>query len=151
MKLPALLCSAMLLTGPAAMAADAASKPAANPAPTKLVLVDLSVEAVMDGATAKAMMAQAITPTVIKLYPVRKWGWASQVEGGHTPDETCVITARVMMAPLTVTKGLILRPEAGATAFGAIPKASREQCRQLAKDKLKEALDSMISGLVKTS
>ena len=149
MKLITAIWAALLLASPVAMAADAVSKPA-KPGRSQPVLIDLSVEAVMDGATAKAMMAQAIPPAVWKLYPPRKWGFASQVEGGHTPDETCVITARVMMAPLTVTKGLILRPEAGATAFGAIAKASREQCRQLAKDKLKEALDSMISSLVKT-
>jgi hypothetical protein len=55
----------------------------------------------------------------------------------------------VMLAPLTVTNGLILRPEKRATVFDAIPNATQDQCRQLAKSKLREAIDVVVSGLVK--
>lgn len=113
------------------------------------VLLDLSVEAVMDSASARDIMAKAIPASVWKLYPRSKWGFVSQVEGGFTAKEICVVTARVMLAPLTVTKGVILRPEHSATAFDALPGATREQCRQLARDKLIEATQVVVSSVVK--
>jgi hypothetical protein len=136
--------TALLWTALAVHGADA--KPAGG---KKRVLLDLSTEAVMDSATAKAILAEAIPARVWKLYPPRRWGFVSQVEGGFTDSKTCVVTARVMLAPLTVTDGVILRPEKRATVFDAIPNATREQCRQLARDKLREAADVVVSSLVK--
>src|SRR5262245_16170425 len=100
---------------PAALAADA------KPAPKKRVLVDLSSEALIDAAAARDVLDAAIPASVWKLYPPGKWGFVSQVEGGFTGDRICVVTARVMLAPLTVTNGLILRPAKRATAFDAKP------------------------------
>ena len=45
---------------------------------------------------------------------------------------------------------MLFRPEKTATAFDAVAKASDEQCKALAKDKLKEATMAVVSDLVKT-
>lgn len=123
---------------------------AAFAAPPKTVFVDHSTDSVMDSATAMAVLAHGITPRVLKLYPASKWGFVSQVEGGITANKTCVITARVMMMQLTPTmKAMLFRPEKTATAFDALPNASPEQCKQLAKTKLQEAVQGVESSLVK--
>jgi hypothetical protein len=128
---------------PHAWAADA------KPAPKKRVLLDLSSESLIDGAGARAVVGDAIPAAVWKLYPPGKWGFVSQVEGGFTADKICVVTARVMLAPLTVTNGVIMRPAQRATAFDAKPNATQEECRAIARAKLKEAADSVVSSLIR--
>lgn len=128
----------------------AATAAVAQGAPAKLVLIDHSVERLIDAKSAKAIVVAAIPARVWKLYPVNKWGWASQVEGGMTGGNICVVTARVMVAPLSASKKVLFRPQKMATAFDAIPNATAEQCKQLAKDKLKEAVEGVVSSLVKT-
>lgn len=118
-------------------------------APPKPVFADHSVASLMDKATARAMLAEGIPARAWKLYPANKWGFVSQVEGGVTQDNTCVVTARVMMLPLTITKSMLLRPEKIATAFDARPNSSSEQCRETARAKLKEAINGVVSSLVK--
>ena len=145
MKRVFLVTAALMLAACAAVAAD--GKPARGKQP---VLLDLSVDTMMDAASAQAIMAKGIPAKVWKLYPGKKWGFVRQVEGGFTAQKICVITARVMLAPLTVTNGVILRPDKSATAFDALPGATHEQCRQLAKDKLREALEVVVSSLVKS-
>ena len=120
-------------------------------APPKTVFIDHSTPAIMPSATAAAVLAQGITPRMLKLYPASKWGFVSQVEGGLTANRTCVVTARVMMMQLTPTlKAMLFRPEKTATAFDALPNASPEQCKELAKSKLEEAVKSVASSLAKT-
>jgi hypothetical protein len=124
---------------------------AAAATPPKAQLLDHSSEAVMDSATAKAILSDGIPARVWKLYAPSKWAFSSQVEGGITSDGTCVVTARVMMLPLTPTlKAVLFRPGKTATSFGAEPGASADQCKELAKTKLKESIDSVVSGLVKS-
>lgn len=144
MKTFALVLAALCFAGaPHAWAADA------KPAPKKRVLLDLSSESLIDGAGARAVVGDAIPAAVWKLYPPGKWGFVSQVEGGFTADKICVVTARVMLAPLTVTNGVIMRPAQRATAFDAKPNATQEECRAIARAKLKEAADSVVSSLVR--
>ena len=125
---------------------------AADPkaAAKKQVLLDLSSEALIDAAAARTLLSDAIPASVWKLYPPSKWGFVSQVEGGFTSDRICVVTARVMLTPLTVTNGIILRPVKRATAFDAKPNASHEECKAMARSKLKEAAASVVSSLVKS-
>jgi hypothetical protein len=125
---------------------------AADPAAAakKHVLLDLSSEALIDAVAARTLLGDAIPPSVWKLYPPSKWGFVSQVEGGFTADRICVVTARVMLAPLTVTNGVILRPVKRATAFDAKPNASHEECKAMARSKLKEAAAGVVSSLVKS-
>ena len=132
----AVLLSALLLSA-SVFAAD-----------VKTNFLDHSNDALIDDATAFAVMKESIPAKVWKIYPASKWGFASQVEGGFTQAKVCVVTARAMLAPLTLTKAMLLRPEKQATAFDALPNATAEQCRQLAKDKLREAIHGVVSSLV---
>ena len=104
----------------------------------------------MSKATAQAMWAEGLagkTAKLNKLYPVSKWGFISEVEGGFTQSKTCVVTARVMMVPATVRKNLMFKPSKTATAYDAVPTATREQCQDVAKAKLKEAMVGVLSSL----
>ena len=139
MKIHALLVSVSLLSALPVLAA-----------PPKAVLLDFSSQSLIDAATAKAVLDAGIPAKVWKVYPVAKWGFVSQVEGGMTSAGVCVVTARVMMVPLIQTvKTPVFRPEKVATTFDASSGASMEQCRELAKNKLVEATQGVVSSLVK--
>lgn len=120
-------------------------------APPKTTFVDHSNDALIDEATAKAILGEGITARVLKVYPANKWGFVSQVEGGMLGNGTCVVTARVMMMQLTPTvKAMLFRPQKTATTFDAQPGSNTDQCKALARSKLKEAVQAVASSLVKT-
>ena len=130
---------------------SAASAMAVAAPPPKAVLLDHSSGALMDAATARALLGDGIPAKVWKLYPTSKWAFSSQVEGGLTSSGTCVVTARVMLLPLTPTmKATLFRPQKTATTFDAQAGATADQCKELAKGKLKQAIESVVSSLVKT-
>lgn len=134
------LCAVAAIAGPAAWAQ----------APKNAVLVDHSSAALMDAATARGVLAERIPARAWKLYPASKWGYVSQVEGGFTAAGTCVVTARVMMMQLTPTlRAMLFRPNKTATAFDAQSGVTQDQCRQLARAKLVEAVDGVVSSLVR--
>lgn len=140
MKHRTLLSIALLCLAPMAMAA-----------PPKTMFVDHSSDALITEKVALAVLTEGISAKVLKVYPANKWGFVSQVEGGLTSNGTCVVTARVMMMQLTPTvKAMLFRPEKTATTFDAQPGASADQCKQLAKTKLQEAVKSVTSSLVKS-
>ena len=145
----AMLC-ACALGATSASAADAPAAKAKKPALPKTNYVDLSSQALLDAASAKALMGEAVPAKIWKLYPAGKWAFVSQVEGGMTPAGACVVTARAMLAPLSLGNKVLLKPEKMATAFDTQAGATREQCQALAKGKLKEAVDAVVSSLVKT-
>jgi hypothetical protein len=142
-KIALVIATAGLAAASGVWAADA------KPGSKKPVLVDLSSETLIDAASAMSVVGGAIPASVWKLYPPSKWGFFSQVSGGFTPDKICVVTARVMLAPLTVTNGIIVRPAERAMAFDARPGATQEECRALARAKLQEATESVVASLVK--
>ena len=113
--------------------------------------LDHSTDGLIDKAAAQGVWTESLagkTGRLDRLYPVRRWGFVSQVEGGFNQAKTCVITARAMMLPLTATgRSLVFRPSKTATAFDAVPNATREQCNELAKSKLKEAVQGVLSSL----
>jgi hypothetical protein len=119
--------------------------------PPDYLFVSKSSETLIDEATARSLFGEIVSAKLAKLYPAAKWGFAAQVEGGITQAHTCVVVARVMLLPRnqpTVTKLLLFKPGKMATAFDALPEASAGQCRDLAKRKLREANEAMISALV---
>jgi hypothetical protein len=119
-------------------------------APPKAKLLDFSNAVLIDSGTATAVLDEGIPARLWKVYPASKWAFVSQVEGGITQSGVCVVTARVMMVPLTATlKAVLLRPQQIATAFDAMPNASGDQCKELAKSKLVEATQAVVSSLVK--
>ncbi len=114
------------------------------------LFVDKSSAALIDAATAQSMFTDATTKRLAKLYPPNIWGFATQVEGGITPNATCVVTARVMLLPRNNprnTKLLLFKPDKMATAFDAKPQSTEQQCREVAKVKLQEAIDALTSSL----
>ncbi len=113
--------------------------------------MDHSNDVLIDKATAKAVMNEAIPARVWKVYPARKYVFLSQVEGGVNAARTCVVAARVIVLPLTATaKAVLFRPQKTATAYDAKADSSTVQCRALAKEKLKEATHAVVSAIVKT-
>jgi hypothetical protein len=117
--------------------------------PSRAQLLDFSNRALIDAAGAKAVLAEGIPAKVWKVYPASKWAFVSQVEGGITSSGVCVVTARVMLVPLTTTvKAVLFRPEKIATAFDSAS-GGADACKQLAKTKLGEATQSVVSSLVK--
>ena len=146
-------CMAALLSLPmSALAADAAAtKPAKKVSEPKTRYLDMSSsQAPINAAGAIAVMSEAVPAKVWKLYPASKWAIVSQVEGGMTSAGVCVVTARALLAPLTIAKKVILHPEKMATTFDAQAGATRDQCSALAKAKLKEAMEAVVSSLIKT-
>jgi hypothetical protein len=129
-------------------AVAASAQPVREP---KSMMLDLSTESLIDAESAKALVRDAIPPKVWKLYPEGKWTFLSQVEGGLTRDGICVVTARVVLLPRTGTvRAVLWRPEKTATTFDARPGATAQQCKELAREKLKEATAAVVSALVKT-
>lgn len=149
-----LLTAALLapLAATAVTAAQAADAPAKAPAAAKYLIIDRSSEAVMDKATAEAEWSKQIeakgAKRLAKLYPLARWGFISQVEGGFTADKTCVVTARAMLVP-RAGKLLQFAPDKSATVFDAKPGIDAAACKALGAAKLGEAVDSVLSSLVK--
>ena len=116
---------------------------------TKTNFVDHSTDLLIDAATAKQVMGENIPDKVWKLFPASKYAFISQVEGGMK-GTTCVVSARVMLVPLTPTaKAVLFRPQKMATAFDSAANSSTDACKAMARDKLKEASLAVVSALVK--
>ena len=120
---------------------------AAQAAPARHVTLDHSSATLIDKPTALGLWQQHLTARVVKLYPVSKWGFVSQVEGGFDDNKVCVVTARAMMMPRS-GKTLLFVPTKSATTFVSQPGATIEQCRSLAKTKLDEAIIAVRSSLL---
>ena len=136
----AVLLSALLLSA-SVFAAD-----------VKTNFLDHSNDALIDDATAFAVMKESIPAKVWKIYPASKYVFLSQVEGGVNAAGLCVVAARVMVLPLTATvRAPLFRPlpKMTATAYDAIPGATADKCKALAKDKLKQATGAVVSNIVK--
>lgn len=116
-------------------------------APAYLVL-DHSTEILMNQAKAQALWDADLSPKLAKMYPVKKWGFVTEVEGGFDNDKNCVITARTMMMPRN-GKTLAFKPAKTATTYGVQSASSLEQCQALAKTKLNESISAVRSALLK--
>ena len=122
---------------------------AAHAADPVYITLDHSTDTVLDKAAAQTIWAEGLagkTEKLNKLYPTKRWGFVSEVEGGFNQAKTCVVTARVMLMPVS-GKSLLFKPSKTATAFDALPNATREQCQDAAKAKLKEAVQGVLSSL----
>jgi len=122
---------------------------AADPKVVKMTLVDHSNALLISGEEAKAVMAENLPASVFKIHPANRFAFVSQVEGGMK-GTTCVVSARVMLVPLTPTaKAVLFRPQETATAFDAAVNSSTDACKAMAREKLKEATNAVASGIVK--
>jgi hypothetical protein len=112
--------------------------------------IDKSSPALIDEAGARAAFREIADERLAKVYSPSRWGFVTQVSGGMTPSNTCVVTARVMLLPRNnprPTQLLIFKPERMATAFDALPNATVDSCRALARHKLDEALQAITAGV----
>ena len=117
-------------------------------APAAPLALDHSSSTLIDKPTAMTLWKGALSSAkLVKLYPVGKWGFVSEVEGGFDDAKVCIVTARAMMLPRT-GKTLVFQPAKTATAFGMQAGASQEQCRELAKARLGEAISALRSALI---
>ena len=130
-----------------ALSASAAASFSVIAAPAGYLTVDQSTASVMDAATAKAAMAGAFSAKLVRLYPVKQWGFATEVEGGFDDAKVCIITARAMMMP-RAGKVLQFKPAKIATAFGSQAGATQAQCQALGKVKLDEAVKALSVALL---
>lgn len=120
-------------------------------APPKAVGVDRSASFLIDGAASEKLWKENLPARVTKLYPRNKFRFVSEVGGGFTEAKTCVVSARVMLLPVVrlPVQGVkvLYAPIKTATAFDAMPNLSRDQCQELARTKLKDAIQSVVSTL----
>jgi hypothetical protein len=114
-------------------------------------VADASTATLIDKSTVDAIWhAHLPEARLARIYPPKKWGFLSQVEGGLVGGQTCVVTARAVMLPRTTpTRRLVWAPAKSSTAFDSKPNASAAQCSELAAEKLTEAVKSLASSLVK--
>jgi hypothetical protein len=115
------------------------------------VVADHSTATLIDKAAVDAIWhAQLPEPRLARLYPPKKFGFLSQVVGGFE-GQTCVVTARAMLLPRTSpTHRLVWEPSKSTATFGTKANATAAQCSELAAEKLKEAVQSLVASLVKT-
>ncbi len=132
---------------PACILALAAASAGAAPAP--YLTLDHSSEQLMDKASAAKLWLEGLPAArLARLYPPGKWGFVSQVEGGFTDARVCVVTARAMLVPRK-GKTLVFAPAQTATAFATLPSATQQQCRDIARIKLKEAIAAIVAPLLR--
>lgn len=122
--------------------------------PAQYLFVDDSSPILIDTARAVAVWQSHVDDNMRlrlqKVYPVSKWGFVSQVQGGFTNDGICVITARAVLVPRVLGSRLVFKPQRSATAFASKPNATRDECRALAELKLKDAVGAVRSALINT-
>jgi hypothetical protein len=127
------------------------ASPMAFGAPAAYLTLDHSSDALIDKATTQAVwheqLAGRLSKRLAKLYPPRKWGFVTQVAGGFNEGKTCIVTARVALVPRS-GKSVVFTPRKMATAFDAMPNATPQQCKNLARAKLVEAIGAVESSLV---
>ncbi len=123
----------------------------AQAAPPKPMSLDGSSGYLIDAAATEKVWAENTPARVKKLYPRKKFRFVSEVTGGFNEGKTCVVTARAMLLPVVMLpvqgSKVVYAPVKSATAFDAAPGLSREQCQELARGKLKDAVQSLASAL----
>ena len=131
---PFLLISALLLSANAMAAAP------------KFKVKNNSPAVLIDDASATAIWLENLPEKLAKQYPVKKWGYLSEVNGGFDEHKVCVVAARAMMVPVS-GKNFIYEPKKTAVTLGTQAGATAEQCNALTKTKLKEAVHAIVASL----
>jgi hypothetical protein len=120
--------------------------------PPQYLFVDDSSPILIDTASALAVWQGQVDDNMRmrlrKVYPVSKWGFVSQVQGGFTTDGVCVVTARAVLVPRVLGSRLVFKPQRSATAFASKPSATQAECRSLASAKLKDAVVAVRTALI---
>lgn len=120
---------------------------AAMAAPANYLTVDHSSTGLVEAKSAQALWSSTLPDKLVKLYPVAKWGFVTEVEGGFDEGKVCVVTARAMLMPRQ-GKVLLFRPAKTITTFGSQAGANPVQCKALAQAKLRESIEAMRAALL---
>ena len=124
---------------------------AATPPSAKLLSLDRSGSFLIDADAAELLWRKNTPARLTKMYPVSRYRFVSEVTGGFTDSKTCVVTARAMLLPVVLLpvqgRKVVYSPIKSATAFDSAPALDRERCRELARDKLTEAIQSLSAAL----
>ena len=97
----------------------------------------------INDASATAIWVENLPEKLAKQFPVKKWGYLSEVNGGFDDHKVCIVAARAMIVPVS-GKNFIYAPMKTAATIGTQAGATPEQCSALAKAKLKEAIHSIV-------
>ncbi len=116
-------------------------------APAIYLTVDHSSAGLVDAKSAQALWKSTLPDKLVRLYPVAKWGFVTEVEGGFDDAKVCVVTARAMLMPRQ-GKLLVFRPAKTITTFGSQAGANPDQCKALAQSKLRESVEAMRAALL---
>ena len=138
-------------SGAAILATSLLLASAVQAATPKPISLDRSGSSLIDAATSEKVWKANTPARVAKLYPTRKFRFVSEVVGGFNEAKSCVVSARAMLLPVVFlpiqgTK-VIYEPIKSASAFDSAPSLSEEQCQALARDKLKDSIQSLMSAL----
>jgi len=113
--------------------------------------MDQSSGTLMDAATSAKIWHDNVPARVSKLYPSGKFRFASDVTGGFNDAKTCVVSARAMLLPVILLpiqgRKVVYAPVKAATAFDAVGSLTQAQCQEVARTKLKEAIQSLTTAL----
>jgi hypothetical protein len=122
-------------------------------APPKFAIKDSSPETLITADSAKSIWLAALPQKDIKQFPAKKYGYISEVNGGFDDKKNCVVVARAMVVPLGTklipgsATTFIYAPQKTSVTFASAAHDSAEQCSAMAKAKLKEAVESVVSSL----
>jgi hypothetical protein len=138
-------------SGAAILAVTAMLATGAFAATPKPMSADRSGSFLIDEATSEQIWKANTPANVAKLYPSKKFRFVSEVGGGFNEARMCIVSARAMVLPVVLLpiqgSKLVYAPVKSATTYDAAPNLSTEQCQELAKTKLKEAIQSVTSAL----
>ena len=117
----------------------------------KPISMDRSGSSLIDAATSEKVWKENTPARVARLYPARKFRFTSEITGGFNDAKQCIVSARAMLLPVVYlpiqgTK-VIYEPIRSASAYDAAPDLTEAQCQALARTKLKESIQSLMSAL----
>ncbi len=101
----------------------------------------------LDAKALDAIWKEDFPAQIPKLFPPSKYGFLAVIDGGIDQAGKCVVTTRATMLP-RAGKLLQFRPVRSAVVFDALTGTTREKCADLAKSKLDQAIEGMLTGIV---
>lgn len=145
MKSGVLWCASALVLSNLALSNRAVAAP---PVPKR---AEPAANFLVDAATEAQVWKETTPAAVSRLYPARKFRFVSEISGGFTDAKACVVTVRAMLLPVILLpvqgRKVVYAPVRSAVTFDSAPNLDRMQCQALAKEKLKEAVQSLSSSL----
>jgi hypothetical protein len=106
---------------------------------------DNSPANLMPAGSAQRIWTENLPAKLALQFPVKRFGYISEVNGGFDASKHCIVVARAMMVPMSGKK-FIYEPKKTSVTFATQADATVEQCSALAKSKLTEAVQSVAAN-----